>query len=116
MILFLVFNNPPFINNYHNIFPPSIELENNSSIIIDEYKKYDKLKTPDCIRKTNPGFRIEINSNDEFDDSDELKHLQGSDPSAATISCDSGGDGVATSPGHSDANSAATLLLQHPGL
>jgi hypothetical protein len=51
-----------------------------------------------------------------LDDADALKPLQGSDPSAATISCDSGGDGVATSPGHSDANSAATLLLQHQGL
>jgi hypothetical protein len=51
-----------------------------------------------------------------LDDADVLKPLQGSDPSAATISGNSGGDGVATPPVHSDANSAATLLLQHQGL
>lgn len=63
MILSLVYNNPPFITDYRNVFPSSEEIERNSSSIIGEFKNYYKNNTPDCIRKTNPGFKIENNSN-----------------------------------------------------
>ena len=59
-----IFKNPPFIYNYHNIFPPSIEIEKKTNVIIKEFKNYTKLNTPDCLRKTNPGFKIENNSDD----------------------------------------------------
>jgi beta-hydroxylase len=65
LILCLVNKNPPFINNYHNIFPSSIEIEKQSNIIINEFKKYYKKNKPECIRKSNPGFKIETNSNKE---------------------------------------------------
>ena len=63
-ILSLIYKNPPFINNYHTIFPASIEIENNSNIIIDEFKNYSKNHHPECIRKSTPGFTIENNSID----------------------------------------------------
>jgi beta-hydroxylase len=62
MLLCLVYKNPPFINNYHNIFPSSIQIEQNSSIVINELKSYLKNNKPECIRKSNPGFKIENNS------------------------------------------------------
>jgi beta-hydroxylase len=61
----LIYNNPPFVSNYNNIFPSSVEIEKNSSIIISEFKNYTKNNKPECIRKTNPGFKIENNSNED---------------------------------------------------
>jgi beta-hydroxylase len=63
--LCLIYNNPPFVSNYNNIFPSSVEIEKNSSIIISEFKNYTKNNKPECIRKTNPGFKIENNSNED---------------------------------------------------
>ena len=65
MLLWVIFKNPPFIHDYHKVFPPSIEIENNSTTIINEFKKYTEINTPECIRKTNPGFKIENNSDDD---------------------------------------------------
>lgn len=62
LFLCLIYKNPPFIHNYHHIFPGSIKLENNATIIVNEFKKYDKNNKSDCIRKSNPGFKIENNS------------------------------------------------------
>ena len=62
IILSFTYKNTPFVYNYNTIFPASIEIENNSNIIISEFKKYNKKYKPDCIRKTNPGFKIENNS------------------------------------------------------
>jgi beta-hydroxylase len=64
ILLCLIFVNPSFIHDYYKVFPPSIEIENNSITIINEFKKYTKINTPECIRKTNPGFKIENNSDD----------------------------------------------------
>ncbi len=64
LFLSCIFKNPPFIHDYHSVFPPSIEIENNANTIIKEFKNYTKINTPDCIRKTNPGFKIENNSDD----------------------------------------------------
>jgi beta-hydroxylase len=61
----MIYKNPPFINDYQNIFPSAIEIENNSNIIISEFKNYTKNNKPNCIRKSNPGFKIENNSNDD---------------------------------------------------
>ena len=65
IILCLIYKNPPFINDYHDIFPYLLEIEGNSSSIITEFKTYTTNNKPDCIRKTNPGFIIEINSDDQ---------------------------------------------------
>ncbi len=65
LVLFSVYNNPPFIHIYDKIFPASIEIEKNSNTIIDEFKKFAQKNKADCLRKTNPGFTIENNSNDE---------------------------------------------------
>jgi beta-hydroxylase len=65
LFLCLIYRNPPFISDYRNIFPSSMEIERNSSVIIREFKNYSKNNKPDCIRKTNPGFKIENNSNDD---------------------------------------------------
>jgi beta-hydroxylase len=65
MILSLLYNNPPFIHNYHKIFPSSVEIENNANVIINEFKSYVKNNKPECIRNSNPGFRIENNSTDD---------------------------------------------------
>jgi beta-hydroxylase len=62
--LCVIYKNPPFIHEYHDIFPSSIKLENNATIIINEFENYIKNNKPDCIRKTNPGFKIENNSID----------------------------------------------------
>ena len=62
LFLCMIYKNPPFINNYHYIFPASIEIEKNSSNIITEFKKYNKNNKSECIRKSNPGFKIENNS------------------------------------------------------
>jgi len=63
IFLCLNYKNPPFINNYYNVFPSSIQIEKKSKIINNEFKNYIKNNKPDCIRKTNPGFKIENNSN-----------------------------------------------------
>jgi len=60
----LIYKNPPFIVNYYDVFPQSINIENNSEKIIDEFQNYIKNNTPECIRKTNPGFIIENNVTD----------------------------------------------------
>jgi beta-hydroxylase len=65
LFLSLIYKNPPFITDYHDIFPSSIDIEENSNIIINEFKSYTKNHKPDCIRKTNPGFKIENNSRDD---------------------------------------------------
>lgn len=64
IIIFLCFTykNPPFMYNYKTIFPASIEIEKNSQSIINEYKTYIKNNNPECIRKNNPGFKLENNS------------------------------------------------------
>jgi len=62
LYLCLIYKNPPFITNYHNIFPSSIEIENNSKNIINEFKNYTKNNKSECIKKTNPGFKIENSS------------------------------------------------------
>ena len=59
-----IYKNPPFIHKYYDIFPSSIKIEKNSSIIINEFKKYYKHKKTYCLRKTNPAFKIE-NTNDK---------------------------------------------------
>jgi beta-hydroxylase len=62
--LSLYYKNTPFITNYYQIFKPSIQIEKNSKIIIREFKNYINNKKPECIRKNNPGFKIENNSDD----------------------------------------------------
>ena len=62
LYLCLIYKNPPFITNYHNIFPSSIEIENNSKNIIREFKNYTKNNKAECIKKSNPGFKIENSS------------------------------------------------------
>jgi beta-hydroxylase len=65
IILSLIYKNPPFIHDYTSIFPASRQIEQNSNVIIDEFKDYTKHNKPECIRKTNPGFKIENNSVDD---------------------------------------------------
>ena len=43
--------NPPFIQDYYNIFPSSVEIERNSSIIISEFKNYSKNNKPSLYTK-----------------------------------------------------------------
>jgi len=62
IILSIVYNNPPFINNYHDIFPDSIYIEKNAERIIEEYNTYTDNNLPECIRKSIPGFTIENTS------------------------------------------------------
>jgi len=42
-----------------------VEIEKNSTIIINEFKNYSKNNKPECIRKSNPAFTIERNINDD---------------------------------------------------
>jgi len=60
IIMMCYYKNPPFIYDYHTLFPTSIDLEKNADNIIREFKDYKQ--TADCIRKTNPGYKIEVNS------------------------------------------------------
>lgn len=62
LFLGLNYKNPPFIYNYHDTFPSSIEIEKKSNTIINEFKKYNHTNKPECIKKTNPGFKIENDS------------------------------------------------------
>jgi hypothetical protein len=64
VILSFTYENPPFLQNHHSIFPESIALEKNAETIIGEYTSYVQTHKPECIRKTNPGFKIE-NTEDE---------------------------------------------------
>lgn len=61
LLLSIVYNNPPFIQNYHTIFPSAVKIEENSDIIIKEYKNYVKNNKPDCLKASNPGLKIESN-------------------------------------------------------
>ena len=64
-ILSLFYRNPPFIHDYHTIFPASLKIEKNAGAIIDEFLSYTKEHTPSCLRETNHGFKIETNSTPE---------------------------------------------------
>ena len=65
MIMFMFYTNPPFLHYYHDLFPASIAIEKNATTIIDEFKKYTDVYHPECIRKTNPSFKIEISDKEE---------------------------------------------------
>lgn len=65
IILCIFYKNPPFIHDYHDIFPSSVPIENHATTIIDEFKNYTSTYKPECIRKTNPGFKIEITDKEE---------------------------------------------------
>jgi hypothetical protein len=65
LILSLNYKNTPFIKNYHDIFPASINIEKNSESIINEYKNYIKTNNAECIKNSNPGFKIELSNNDK---------------------------------------------------
>jgi beta-hydroxylase len=58
-VLSIYFKNAPFIHNYHNIFPSSTNIERSADTIINEFNTYLINNKIDCIRKTNPGFKIE---------------------------------------------------------
>jgi beta-hydroxylase len=66
LLLCFIYKNTPFINNYHYIFHSSIEIENQSEIIISEFNNYNKNNKSECVRKSNPGFKIEINSVEDY--------------------------------------------------
>jgi beta-hydroxylase len=59
--------NPPFIYNYSKVFPPGKKLESSYSKIVSEFLAYETSQPViNCIKKNNPGFRIEKKlSNDE---------------------------------------------------
>lgn len=65
LLLCVLYENPPFIKTYHHLFPSSIEIEKKSDIIIREFKTYTEHNKPECIRKSNPGFIIENNIDDD---------------------------------------------------
>ena len=65
IFLSFIYNNPPFIHNYHGVFSPSINIEKNSDIIIQEYKGYANKFVPECLRESNPGFTIENTQNEK---------------------------------------------------
>jgi len=60
LILSPLYKNGPFIKDYYTIFPASIKIDKNADIITKEFEEYTKEHQPECIRKTNPGFKIEI--------------------------------------------------------
>jgi beta-hydroxylase len=63
IILECVYKNPPFIHDYHSFFPASVEIEKHADEIIHEFKNYKN--RPECIRKTNPAYKIEANITSE---------------------------------------------------
>ena len=63
MVLSVINNNPPIIHDYYNLFPHSKLLELNVKTIIEEYTNYTHVFNPECINKTNPGFKIENRDN-----------------------------------------------------
>lgn len=66
LLLEIPYRNPPFIQNYHEMFPTSVQIEQNSNNIINEFETYSKNNDkPECLRNSNPGFKIEVNSVDD---------------------------------------------------
>lgn len=65
LILSLFCNNPPFLENRDEIFPASRTIEKNANNIIKEFNDYTKQHKPNCVRESNPGFKIEITNNSE---------------------------------------------------
>ena len=59
IFLSLLYQNPSFIHNYHDVFPSSKQIEKNADLIIQEFKKYNKNNISQCLRESNPGFTIE---------------------------------------------------------
>ncbi len=61
LYLELFIDNPPFIHNYKNEFPQSINIETKYEEILKEYNNYETNYNEDikCIRESNPGFKIE---------------------------------------------------------
>lgn len=64
IFLSIIYKNPPFIINYYDIFPEAINIEKSSNKIINEFNNYFTSNNVECLRKTNPGFKIE-NTNDD---------------------------------------------------
>jgi beta-hydroxylase len=62
LFLSFIYKNPPFIKDYHTMFPLSVEIEKKTDVIIDEFTNYTENNAPECIRESNPGFKIENNS------------------------------------------------------
>jgi len=65
LIMTISYQNPPFIHDYHTEFPASIAIENHAINIIDEFKQYTSVYKPDCLRKTNPSFKVEVSEKEE---------------------------------------------------
>ena len=65
VLLSMYFKNPPFIHNYHTIFPSSTNIEKSANTIINEFNTYLTNNKIECIRKTNPGFKIENTNSNE---------------------------------------------------
>jgi aspartyl/asparaginyl beta-hydroxylase (cupin superfamily) len=63
LLLSLVYDTPPFIHDYHTIFPAAVQIEKKSDTIMEEFHRYVSQHTPSCIRETNPGYKIEITHN-----------------------------------------------------
>jgi aspartyl/asparaginyl beta-hydroxylase (cupin superfamily) len=59
LFLCLFYSNPPFIKEYHELFPNLIDIEKNVDSVINEYNEYISVFNPEPIRHTNPAFRIE---------------------------------------------------------
>ena len=65
LIMNISYKNPPFIQDYHTEFPASVAIENQAITIIDEFKQYTSVYKPDCLRKTNPAFKVEVSEKEE---------------------------------------------------
>ena len=65
LIMHVFFRNPPFIRDHHSEFPASVAIENHAITIIDEFNKYTSVYKPDCLRKTNPAFKVEVSEKEE---------------------------------------------------
>ena len=65
LIMSISYNNPPFIHDYHTEFPASVAIEKHAATIIDEFKQYTSIYKPDCLRKTNPAFKVEVSEKEE---------------------------------------------------
>ena len=63
ILLSCIYKNPPFIHDYHDLFPASVDIESHADKIIHEFKNYKN--RPECIRKSNPAYKIEVNSTKE---------------------------------------------------
>ena len=60
-----VYTNPSFLHDYHKLFPSSVEIERRADQIVREFNKYNAKTKTECVRKTNPGFKIETTVDDE---------------------------------------------------